>query len=120
MRCKSLDAQKQKWGDPVVVNDALQQDLESVSVYLELSFELEGAEKQFHIYRRPLGVEFKKRGGGPTKISNVNPDSYAKHLGLEEGMILQSVGGKDVSALTFDDIQNSLKIALMALPKSLY
>merc|ERR1719401_2756229 len=95
----------------------LQLDLESTAMFLELTFESKGIERQFQIHRRCLGVEFSKRANGPTKISKVNPNSYAKELGLEKDMILKSVGRRDVITKTFDETQIFLKSALMSLPE---
>mmetsp|Transcript_39483 Transcript_39483/g.62667 ORF Transcript_39483/g.62667 Transcript_39483/m.62667 type:complete len:218 (-) Transcript_39483:128-781(-) len=114
---RSLEAQREELENSIVAKEALRHDLSSMSTFLELSFESSGIERQFCVYRRLLGVEFKKRAGGPTKISKVNRGSYGSELGLEDGMVLKSIGGKEVSQLTFDETQASLKNALMALPR---
>jgi len=84
--------------------------------FVEMVFDAEGEEKSVQIFRRPLGAEFSKRSLRPTKVSRVDDQSYAWHLGIEAGWIVKSVAGEDATTTTFKQTQEMIKIALLSLP----
>jgi len=83
---------------------------------LEIVFDAKGEERRMQIFKRPLGAEFSKRRSGPTKVSYVDPQSYAEELGLEVGFVVRSIAGVDMGGKTFRETQDAIKVGLMALP----
>jgi len=95
---------------------ALVPEPESASPFVEIVFAANGDERMVHIFKRPLGAEFSKRRSGPTKVSYVDPQSYAEELGLEVGWVIRSIAGVDMSGKTFQETQAAIRDGLMALP----
>jgi len=83
---------------------------------LEVAFDIEGLEKKVQILQRPLGAVFSKRSSGPLTIRKVQPESHAEQLGLQVGWAVKSLGGMDVSNMTFEQTQDAMKSGLMRLP----
>jgi hypothetical protein len=88
---------------------------------LELTFDVDGKVRRVLLDRRPLGAEYAKQGlSGPTKISKIQPKSYASELGMQPGWIIKSVGSEDVSKKThkqrLDAIQKGLSTLPMRMP----
>merc|ERR1719498_23470 len=84
--------------------------------FVEMVFDVDGEEKTVQIFRRPLGAEFSKRSLRPTKVSKVDHQSYAWHLGMEVGWVVKSVDGEDATTKSFRQTQETIKNALLSLP----
>merc|ERR1719401_373925 len=87
-----------------------------MSPRVDLVFNDAGNERSVQLFRRPLGAEFSMRATGPTRVSRIKPQSYARELGMQEGWAIVSIDGEDVRAKTLEETQGILRRALMNLP----
>jgi hypothetical protein len=83
---------------------------------LEMQFDSQGCEHNVQISRRPLGAEFRTHSGGAIKVSRVKPEGHAAELGLEVGWTIKLVGGEDASTMSFQQVQDAMKIGMLHLP----
>jgi hypothetical protein len=83
---------------------------------LKIVLGVNGGEKCIHILQRPLGAEFSKDESGPCKIAKIRPQSHAAEIGMEVGWIVKSIGGLDVTRISFEEMQGVLKSGMAVLP----
>jgi len=60
-----------------------------------------GSKKTFLFSEKPLGIDFDMQM--PIKIKAFKPDSHAQKCGVQVGMILATVDGRNIEKLTYDD-----------------
>jgi hypothetical protein len=83
---------------------------------LEMQFDAEGCERKVQISRRPLGAEFRMQSAGVIKVSKVKLEGHAAELGFEVGWTIKFVGGEDASTMSFQQVQDAMKIKMLHLP----
>lgn len=89
---------------------------EGAPPFLQVVFDTDGDKRKVIILKRPLGAEFSKRRSGPTKVSYVDPQSYAEELGLEVGWVIETIAGVDMRGKTFQETQVAIRDGLVSLP----
>jgi len=71
--------------------------------------------KLFHCEYHPLGIKF--RAHAPIKVEDFAFNSYAKHIGVQKGMVLTKIKDEDIhESKKFKDVDHKLLEAMRPLP----